>query len=605
MADMNRVILLVTLPLTLALSSQAGREKSEQADAFRRAPDALERVTWRTRTLVGDDRLTRWKFGIAAAALRDLTFLDAVVRADAAGVSFIEGSRTQTAGAHIPKNLDENLTDAERAALQRGMGDGVRMLTYRVETLGADAGARRRTFAFAKAMGADAIVAPLASTPVAEIDSLAQELGIDVALLGRPDAVMKALAGRSPRLRVAADTGSWMEDGLLPKDAVSIVKDRLSYLRLRDRSAIGPSARDTMLGQGVGRMPELFHELNRLNLRPLILMLDTTGVVNAPADLFRAVEAFEEVVQPAYGIYFTELSRSAPVRRELVRSGPNEQLLPDYIRRTSDELQKKIEAAIPRRPYATPRKPRKLLVIDACIAGMSHSTIPHANQMLSAMGRITGAWDTELNNDLNNLKYPRIKEYDGVFLNSNVGELLPDPAVREGLARFVREGGGLGGVHGTPWASRNWDEFGEMIGAKAAPHRIEQGVLRPYDLASPIVKPFGGKPLAFREEYYRFQHEGASRLQWEDVRVLLAVDLDNPDIEPRPWNGYKRPDNIYPVTWIRRYGQGRMFYCSLGHVPETFMTPEIVGHFLAGVQFLLGDLEADTTPNPPAGTARR
>jgi hypothetical protein len=28
------------------------------------------------------------------------------------------------------------------------------------------------------------------------------------------------------------------------------------------------------------------------------------------------------------------------------------------------------------------------------------------------------------------------------------------------------------------------------------------------------------------------------------------------------------------------------------------MTPETVGHFLAGVQFLMGDLEADTTPNP-------
>jgi hypothetical protein len=33
-------------------------------------------------------------------------------------------------------------------------------------------------------------------------------------------------------------------------------------------------------------------------------------------------------------------------------------------------------------------------------------------------------------------------------------------------------------------------------------------------------------------------------------------------------------------------------------MPETFMTPEIVGHFLAGLQFMLGDLEADTTPNP-------
>ncbi len=52
------------------------------------------------------------------------------------------------------------------------------------------------------------------------------------------------------------------------------------------------------------------------------------------------------------------------------------------------------------------------------------------------------------------------------------------------------------------------------------------------------------------------------------------------------------------MTWIRTYGKGRVFYNSLGHMPETFMTPEIVGHFLAGLQFMLGDLDADTTPNP-------
>ena len=34
------------------------------------------------------------------------------------------------------------------------------------------------------------------------------------------------------------------------------------------------------------------------------------------------------------------------------------------------------------------------------------------------------------------------------------------------------------------------------------------------------------------------------------------------------------------------------------------MTPEIVGHFLAGVQFLLGDLDADATPNPLTAGSR-
>jgi type 1 glutamine amidotransferase len=232
------------------------------------------------------------------------------------------------------------------------------------------------------------------------------------------------------------------------------------------------------------------------------------------------------------------------------------------------------------------------------LQGMSHNTIPHTNVMLERMGAITGAWETEFSNDLNNLKYPKIKQYDGVFLNSIVGEFAADPAVREGLSRFVREGGGMAGIHGTPWASRNWDEFADMIGAQSTPHRIEQGVMKVYDRSSPIMKPFQEKDLKFAEEYYRFQAAGQGRLRWDQVRVLMTVELDDPKVEPRPWNGYKRPDNIYPVSWIRSYGKGRVFYSSLGHMPETFMTPEIVGHLFAGLQFMLGDLEADTTPNP-------
>ena len=122
-------------------------------------------------------------------------------------------------------------------------------------------------------------------------------------------------------------------------------------------------------------------------------------MVNAPADLFRALDAFEGAVQPAYGVYFTELS-PAPVRRDSFRPGRGEQLSAAEIQRRSDEVRQKIEAAIPRQAYAKPKKPRRLLVIDACLAGMSHDTIPLVNVMLESMGKITGAWETELNNDL-------------------------------------------------------------------------------------------------------------------------------------------------------------------------------------------------------------
>ena len=106
--------------------------------------------------------------------------------------------------------------------------------------------------------------------------------------------------------------------------------------------------------------------------------------------------------------------------------------------------------------------------------------------MLERFGATTGAWKTVFSNDLTNLLPGKIDAYDAIFLNSIVGELFADPAVRASVATFVKNGGGSIGIHGTPWASRNWDEFTEMIGSKDAPHRIEQGIMRVYDRESPL-----------------------------------------------------------------------------------------------------------------------
>ena len=51
------------------------------------------------------------------------------------------------------------------------------------------------------------------------------------------------------------------------------------------------------------------------------------------------------------------------------------------------------------------------------------------------------------------------------------------------------------------------------------------------------------------------------------------------------------------MSWVRREGRGRVFYSSLGHNPALFRDPRILQHFLAGIQFAIGDLEADATPS--------
>jgi len=85
---------------------------------------------------------------------------------------------------------------------------------------------------------------------------------------------------------------------------------------------------------------------------------------------------------------------------------------------------------------------------------------------------------------------------------------------------------------------------------------------------------------------------------FEHTGEVVDPDEKVPASTDKPWTGYKRPDKVYPVAWIREYGKGRVFYNSMGHMNETFMKPEIVGHFLAGMQYMLGDLDANATPNP-------
>ena len=603
----------ITIAALFAVCMATLVAQQNQAPAFPRAADALERVTWRTRTLVGNDRLTNWDLAIPGMGL---TFQEAVVRADAALVPFVEASSTQRVSPQVQKNLDYNLTAAEVASVRAAMGQNVRVGAYRVDTLPADAAARRRVFEFARDLGATTIVVP-GHTDFAGLDTLAEEFRVTVAVLNSSPEIVKAMEGRSRRLGVGVDTGQWAQDGTNVRDGVARVKDRLLYVLVRDRSARGANAQNVSAGKGVASLREFFAELERQDDRqistrlggdgspvvttrvPIAMTLDTTGVVKAPADLFTAIAAFEDVVQPAYAANFNEYSRTRPIRFDVVTPSRGETLTPAEIERRAAETRAKIDAAIPTKPFAAPKKPRKLLVIES-LEGMSHNTIPHTNVMIQRMGEKTGAWTTVFSNDLSNLRYPKVKEYDAIFLNSIVGEFLPDTTLRADLVRYVNEGGGIGGIHGTPWASRNWDEFAEMIGSQSAPHRIENGILKVYDKDNPIVRPFNYEDLPFREEYYRFEDQGNGRLRWDKVRVLLIVDLDEkvPNSTDKPWQGYRRPDKVYPVAWIREYGKGRVFYNSMGHMTETFMRPEIVGHFLVGMQYILGDVDANATPNP-------
>ena len=63
--------------------------------------------------------------------------------------------------------------------------------------------------------------------------------------------------------------------------------------------------------------------------------------------------------------------------------------------------------------------------------------------------------------------------------------------------------------------------------------------------------------------------------------------------------GIRRKDGDFAVSWVRSHGQGRVFYSSLGHRKEIYANEAVLGHYLAGIRFALGDLPAPTTPSAP------
>jgi len=277
-----------------------------------------------------------------------------------------------------------------------------------------------------------------------------------------------------------------------------------------------------------------------------------------------------------------------------------------WLKRTSAQPRagerERIEQAIPTEPPAAPRKARRLLIFDHNVGYGGHGSIPTANQAFTRMGQRTGAYETVVSREPAVFEPDSLSRFDAVFFNNTVGNLFESPALRQSLVEFVYGGGGLMGVHGTtvaftrwPGAHEDWPEFGIMLGARGANHydSDEHVFIKLDDPGHPVNQAFGGKGFDYRDEFFRV-HAPYSR---DRVRVLFSIDMDKTTIDGQPRGNCHRDDNDYALAWVRQYGRGRVFYCTIAHNPYVFWDPTMLRFYLAATQFALGDLAAPTTPS--------
>lgn len=165
-------------------------------------------------------------------------------------------------------------------------------------------------------------------------------------------------------------------------------------------------------------------------------------------------------------------------------------------------------------------------------------------------------FDVQVENDLDIIGDPLVRSLD-LFIPIVTGAVPVTAAAIDNLEEAVRAGTGLGGHHAALSTSfRGHVKFNFMAGSQWVAHpgdiityRVD--VDRPDD---PLMAGIEGFEHV-SEQYYLHVDPA--------VEVLASTVISG---EHCPWRTGVR----IPVVYKARYGEGRVFYSALGHVPDEF-----------------------------------
>ena len=158
--------------------------------------------------------------------------------------------------------------------------------------------------------------------------------------------------------------------------------------------------------------------------------------------------------------------------------------------------------------------------------------------------------------------------YDVIIPVWTMGDISNE--AEKALLAAVAGGVGIGGWHGGMCdAFRNHTDYQFMTGGQWVAH---PGGVIDYQVNiisdDPIVS--GIRDFAVRSEQYYMHVDPGNE--------VLATTRFNGDI--CPWID----GTVMPVVWKRKYGQGKVFFCSLGHQAEEFKTcPQLLEIVVRGI----------------------
>jgi putative membrane-bound dehydrogenase-like protein len=167
----------------------------------------------------------------------------------------------------------------------------------------------------------------------------------------------------------------------------------------------------------------------------------------------------------------------------------------------------------------------------------------------------------------NDLNEENLSKYDGLIVYANHDTI--SRSQEKALLEFVRGGKGFIPLHSASFCFRNSPEVVEMIGGQFKSHRYDSfpaTIIKPEHAVLKSIPSF-----TTRDETY--VHDKISK----NIEVLTErVEGDHRE----------------PYTWVRPYGQGRVFYTAYGHDENTFNNPGFLSLVRNGILWAVGDKAA-------------
>jgi type 1 glutamine amidotransferase len=248
--------------------------------------------------------------------------------------------------------------------------------------------------------------------------------------------------------------------------------------------------------------------------------------------------------------------------------------------------------------------PKKVLFFTKS-SGFEHSAIHrdgdklgYAEKVLQDVGKTHG-FDVVCSKDGGLFAPDKIGEWDA-FVFYTTGDLTKPgtdkqpPITDDGLKAFIDRihsgKAGFVGVHsatdtlGDHRGLGDKDPYTQMIGGQFHGHGAQQEV----ELI--VTDPHFPGTTGLKDRFKITDEWYSQKYQPSDLHVIIAHNTGT-----MKGGDYARPN--YPQTWAKAFGNGRVYYNSMGHREDVWDNPIYQGLVLGGLTWATGQADIDTSPN--------